>query len=779
MSKIVYEITCPTCESRFTVDDPELAGQIIACPSCGSMMMVSLPEVPADPKPADPNFHTDDLSVNDPRGNEFIANGQSSSPSADKFQEDDDLSASSIEIVSENTASFELPDCIKGGPLTAPPILADSNHPDHALLNAEFEKNFGLPSKNELREPPVLGKDYEELKPPVLDEEELSSSSIFAEVNDAPPKIISIEKENAVAAQTDPENRPQLFRPLFAVLSGLVVSLLIFIGFLLIRGGNPENAETAMVPPVSEAPKDQNPSTESSLPNVKTEPKTDPSPEKPASPEQKGLVSPTDPMQTESKTAPAEEEKGKPENPSVPKDPDDPSPSAPLATEKAPSPAPKTTEVKSEEKELAENEADEKKEFVETTLTTQTSIQKILPTLKKEIAPIDLEAGLKISIPKCDFAGNKLSDVFRVLSGLSGVPIGFDLSCFELIRGSAISTVDLHLGPAAVEEILAKIADLLHLEIRKDKSGILFTLPDAKKTVFEKKEYTIDGLLAEQTTGAIKVQHEDGILSSPLPANELSLALEELIDPPSWKKNGGKGKILIANKKMEIEQTALNHYRIELFLEHLRQFRAITGKSNLSKEERVPELFGWETLSAPISLNYLEPVPFLETILLLEQKKDLRVFIDYSALREEGIDLDTPVIVRINNGTIDQVLNALLTPLHLTYIILGKQTLLITSSEIANSYKTLELHLYRLPEEKKLEDTVLQNYIKRLQAENAPGSWLDRKKPDPEKASITADPESGFLLIRQSQPVQRMIRQWIERNPSDKISTEKTGTNSK
>lgn len=698
--------------------------------------MVSPPKEPADQDP------TDSLHVPHPH---FAP--------IDELGEEEDLSTAAIEIVSD-APSFELPDCIKRSSPVVPPVLSDSNSSDHVASEIANEKNFGLHLGNELREPPILNADQSDPIPPVF-EESLSSPPLFSEIKEKD----RIEDDPSLTGMEFDE-RPLYRRPLVAILLGLLVSLLFSLLVLLLREDTPKKEEMAKIPSsIAQDAGNPDPEIKSESEEKTDMPKPDPPKEEPKTieeekkaPEKKTEIPDSMPVEKEKNDSLSDPKV--PVSSTIPEGKKDSDPK---------SADPPSTEVKSEEKEMAENEADEKKEFVETTLTTQTTIQKILPTLKKEIPPVDLETGLKTPVKKIDFSGSKLSDVFRTLSGISGVPVGFDLSCFELMRGAAASTVDLHLESTTVGDILVKIAALLHLEIRKENNAISLTLPDSEKNVFGKKEYQIDGLLDAPASGKINVRNEDGILSSPLSANELSLMIEELIDPLSWKKNGGKGTILIANKKMEIEQTPLNHRRIALLLDHLRQFRQLDGKNNFSKEDLVPELFGWETLSAPLSLNYLEPVPLLNVILLLEQSKSLRIFVDESALRQEGIDLNTPVMVRINKGTIDQAFNALLTPLHLTYIILGKESILITSIEIAESYKTLEPHLYRLPDKSKKNETDLDILIQKLQKENAPSSWSDRKKPDPKKACFILDSESGFLLIRQSQPNQRMIHQWLDR----------------
>ena len=55
MKNCSFQICCPSCETHFEVNDPQLIGQIIACPKCAGMILIEAPDEQGDDSALDSN----------------------------------------------------------------------------------------------------------------------------------------------------------------------------------------------------------------------------------------------------------------------------------------------------------------------------------------------------------------------------------------------------------------------------------------------------------------------------------------------------------------------------------------------------------------------------------------------------------------------------------------------------------------------------------------------------------------------------------------------------
>ena len=88
-------------------------------------------------------------------------------------------------------------------------------------------------------------------------------------------------------------------------------------------------------------------------------------------------------------------------------------------------------------------------------------------------------------------------------------------------------------------------------------------------------------------------------------------------------------------------------------------------------------------------------------------------------------------------------------------MILGENLYLITTKEHAESYKTVEIHMFS-SEKKELTEQEAIEFADEMKTAVSPKSWDD---PD---VSFWIDFQSECWIVRQSQPNQRAIRRWLE-----------------
>lgn len=113
-----------------------------------------------------------------------------------------------------------------------------------------------------------------------------------------------------------------------------------------------------------------------------------------------------------------------------------------------------------------------------------------------------------------------------------------------------------------------------------------------------------------------------------------------------------------------------------------RRTPAIIAQDLLLKgEEPEPEEIIEQTLTKPTEVNFAE-LPLEEAIRYLKEYHDIDIWIDRAALLEAGVQTDAPITLRMKAARFESVLNLMLGPLGLDWLI-QDEVLRITSHEHA------------------------------------------------------------------------------------------------
>ena len=135
----------------------------------------------------------------------------------------------------------------------------------------------------------------------------------------------------------------------------------------------------------------------------------------------------------------------------------------------------------------------------------------------------------------------------------------------------------------------------------------------------------------------------------------------------------------------------------------------------------------------------------------------------------EGLSQETPVTSRVSNGTIDSVLRGMLEPLGLTYRIVEANAVEITTPRIAREKMSIEAHQYTPLATGETPESCAEAL---RQTFGGSASWNRETNGSNDAAgtsgsvaggAIVLDTASGYMLVRQSQPLQRDIRFWFGR----------------
>ncbi|MDO5553672.1 MAG: hypothetical protein Q4G68_07900 [Planctomycetia bacterium] len=735
--KLKSIVECTTCQGRFAVEDEVLFGQIIACPQCGSMMNVPYPK------------------SDEEAGEEAVA---------------------------------QPPDGV-----TEPPVR-ESQEPVGAPENADAPPVYQ-------EAPPVRTEDgtltaaQDESVPPVMNVPEPS----------APPRC---KDEGQAASETAAEGNTSPWRGVLPILlAGITLSLLLAVVITIVRKGDSDHKQPAAganVPPtvaaesqdtVPSEPVESEPAASAELTSEPAaETTSEPVPE--TAPESESGEPEVSTQPAEQETPPDEPEDDEPNLLSEPEaettanaaetqtEPDVPSETADETA---------VTETVSETAVTEDQEASEEQDetldadFLAGARTSTLPSQTALPALNAERPKIDVDKGLATELESLVFRGKSVASSLQLLSALSGVPVLVDLDSLPLIRRSLATRLDLEMGKTTINEVITKTGELLNLTVERGEDRILLRAADADRNDVREKSYEVADLLDTQAAEDVPV---DCILSNKIRSTELTRIITDLICPESWESRGGKGSLTCEGTNLTARQTPLVLRQIDLFLEQIRGLRQLPPVFTFSPEELIPEVLGREHLAEKVTIQYVEPVPLSTILDLLAKTGSLEFLIDYASLADAGIRMETPAVVRVNNGSLAHVLDTLLEPLGLSYIIISGNIIEITSKETASEYTTVEIHLFAMPGSAPTSREKGAELLHVLRTEVCPESWQQETGQDNAVDSqllaptvktggqAWCDPVSGCLIVRQSEEVQRAISAWLKQ-PEDVSAEPAVGEESK
>jgi hypothetical protein len=153
------------------------------------------------------------------------------------------------------------------------------------------------------------------------------------------------------------------------------------------------------------------------------------------------------------------------------------------------------------------------------------------------------------------------------------------------------------------------------------------------------------------------------------------------VDPDMWEDVGGPGTIRAIRGGLVIRQTERVHDEVAALLRDLESV-VLSPKEAGVIEPRKRTMSAAETrirrkLTEPVTVDWVD-LPLEECILYLQNETKINVWIDRTTIQDEGIQMDTPITLRLVNHRLSHVLRLLLSPNELEWII-EDEVLKITS----------------------------------------------------------------------------------------------------
>jgi len=139
-----------------------------------------------------------------------------------------------------------------------------------------------------------------------------------------------------------------------------------------------------------------------------------------------------------------------------------------------------------------------------------------------------------------------------------------------------------------------------------------------------------------------------------------------------------------------------------------------------------------KALDEKITVDYSSQ-SFQEAINHLRQKTKINFVLDMQSLQQMGIGFDeqpTPVLLKVDNGKVKTALQKMLSPYHLTYVILG-DSVMITTEDMAH-YRQMQQRV-----SVEVKDVPLASALKKLADETAVNLLIDPRMTKDAQAAVS------------------------------------------
>ena len=346
---------------------------------------------------------------------------------------------------------------------------------------------------------------------------------------------------------------------------------------------------------------------------------------------------------------------------------------------------------------------------------------------------IDINERLAVAVTAIRFDRAPIIDVVRALSDISGVPMQLDVDELRVRNLSMESPVSLQFREtrdATTAEIIDAVLQKTRLTRHDGNGWLAFGFTDEQVNTLRTARYDMSQLASLE--------------QNPISAKQAADWLSELLVNQPHPPKVLDATVAVDGNEIVVVGTIWLQDQAKRLLQSLFYLRGLEPENGISPERLAPEVFGWDRVNVPLSFNLVEPMALKQAAGLIERYTRLRILIDHAALHAEGLTQASQVTSRVSNGTIDTVLRGMLEPLGLTYRIVEANAVEITTPQAARQKMTIEPHLFAPLADGQTPDSC---------AEALRQAFID--------SIIVIDPVSGYMLVRQSQPLQRDIRLWF------------------
>ena len=330
------------------------------------------------------------------------------------------------------------------------------------------------------------------------------------------------------------------------------------------------------------------------------------------------------------------------------------------------------------------------------------SLAEVLPQEKPTVVRLDnssssqaasrtAEIQLDSKVPSLTVNNMALVDYLDLVASLSGVPISVAPIELQMAGLSPTKQISVDLQETSLREVLSHVLKPLHLEAITAGPHVVVVREDADR--IRKIDYPINDLIGSQTS-----------------AEDFARWIEELIAPESWSRAGGSWTISTTPTKLQIEQAQEVHFQILFFLERIRLAKKIPLRSRYPAQllgEEPLNIIVADRVDAPTTFTFSHETPLAEVFRYWQSELGLPLFVDWPALAKENLWPDSRITCRIANQSWSTALDAVLTPLGLSWRASPGGTIQVTSQDVVNNEPMLDIYPIQLWQGEANDETVV------------------------------------------------------------------------
>jgi hypothetical protein len=341
------------------------------------------------------------------------------------------------------------------------------------------------------------------------------------------------------------------------------------------------------------------------------------------------------------------------------------------------------------------------------------------------------------------FVDTPLRDVAQQLQKTLGVPVMLDQRALDEVGIAADQPITFAVSGVTAESALLLLLRQMDLVALPRQEILLITTPDRAAESLAVKVYEVGDLIAPD--------------QEPAKLDSLIEVITTTVEPVSWDAVGGPGSVAPVGRTLVISQTRAVHREIAGLLDAMREMQ--TGKSVgtlgvARPAERKALATISEKLGRPVQVDFVD-TPLGEVVSRISKEWDIPVLLDSKALDEVGIASDAPITLKLEGVPARTILESILQPLDLTWMI-HAEVLLFTTPDRAD--ESLSLRVYNV-DALFQDDAKADQVIKAITSTIEPTSWDEVGGP----GSIVPfrDQKPALLIISQTEDAHDQIERLL------------------
>ncbi len=363
---------------------------------------------------------------------------------------------------------------------------------------------------------------------------------------------------------------------------------------------------------------------------------------------------------------------------------------------------------------------------------------------RQPLPAIDIAPRLDGAVPQITIADMPLGRAVALLAQLGGLPVTFDPEGLQSLGVSLRDPVSVNRGDVPLGSVLKDVLEQRGLDYTTEGGQVVITAPVSAQTELITRRYSVADLAGDDAALA-----------------DLAKTAEALLSPESWQSEGGPGRIRGKDGVLEVEQTAMIHHALLVFLEKLRTARGLPIRSRFPREWfqlATRRSQAAAVLDEEITANFREPTPLVEVLGHLGGLAGADILLDRRALAAEGLSDTEPASVAVVDQPLSTTLDKLLRPLGLAWRALDARTVQVSTQAALDD--TMELDFY--PVAPLLDGLVTgQTLTEQICNRIAGPTWSDAGGP----GVIRYDPKARCLIVRHNQAVQAAVERLLREQP--------------